>query len=218
MYRTVRRKPDAARSFVREGLAARPDARSALCVPGRDIARAHARAWRERPAARALGVCMVHLTPYVCARAAFSRHGAVKDVKMKEGYCFVDFENQGDADDAISRMDGYVSRPGLPPLLHSPCTLPLPVPSAAADAAPAGAGKSTRTPRRTRGARRGRDEQHMRGRNLRGSLAAGRGCTLHSGSQPLVYYSTPRGGVWVAGRAGCALDKEAGTTASTSRR
>ena len=126
MFRTVRREPDAARALVRGSVAARPAARHAPCVPGNSIACAHARAWREK-AVRALGVCAVHLTPHVCARAAFSRHGAVKDVKMKEGYCFVDFENQGDADDAISRMDGYVPRPAAltartaAPRLLRPC-------------------------------------------------------------------------------------------------
>ena len=76
-----------------------------------------------------------------------------------------------------------------------------------------------RAPATARGPRGGRrvrgagatQQQHRRTRHV----VVGRpGCTLHLGSQLPVYPSTPQGGGWFAGRAGCGLDKEAGTTAA----
>ena len=98
--------------------------------------------WAER--ARGSSLCAPTQLQHAHARrphAAFSRHGTVKDVTMKEGYCFVIFDNSADAEDVISRMDGYVHAPprgARCPAVHPVRPTAAPVAPASVAAVPVG--------------------------------------------------------------------------------
>jgi hypothetical protein len=100
--------------------------------------------WAER--ARGSSLCAPTQLQHAHARrphAAFSRHGTVKDVTMKEGYCFVIFENSADVEDVIRGMDGYVHTPraahAAPPAAHPVRTTVAHVAPASVAAVPVGA-------------------------------------------------------------------------------